>query len=219
MASSFLATRTFATIRNIRLGFLVALFPFIAFSTKADILISDFGNFSLQNFPPMGISWSNGSDQYLQNAGFISIAPVNGGNPTGDGYFFAGMPGGTSLNLSGLNALSLNAQVDAGNSSSAVRVILYDGALTKVASAAFSVTNFGSSFSTQTQSLAFTGLGTVGSITYWRVEGDGISSNAFRFSFNNLSATTVPETSSYPICAAAFLVMWIVRREVRKRVN
>jgi hypothetical protein len=168
-------------------------------SLQAATLISDFNSFSTQLFPPMFISWTNGgTDQYVQNAGSISITPVSGGNPLGDGYFIAGLPGnpGSTINLSGMSLASLNGSVDAGNASSFVKVTFLDSSLTAVGSATFLASGFNASLSTQTASISLTGVGNLNAVTYWRMDGDGIASDAFRYSFNDLSVAAVPEPST-----------------------
>jgi hypothetical protein len=169
---------------------------------RASIVISDFNNFAAQ-LSSMELSWINlGINQYSQGAGSITIAPVSGGNPSGDGYFTAFMPGGSeanpgagSANITGQTLLSLNARVDAGNASSFVKFTLYDASFIEVASATFSASSLTPSFTTQYASLVFTGSGQANSITYWRAEGDKVASNNFRFSFNDLTVT-VPEPAT-----------------------
>lgn len=166
----------------------------IAGSAKG-ALISNFDSFSTQLLPPMFISWNNGADQYTQSSGFVSITPVSGGNPSGDGSFVATLPGNSTMNFTGISLASLNARVDSGNASSSVKVTFLDNSLTSVATATFFASSFTSSFSTQTTSLSFTGVGSLAAVTYWRMDGDSIASDAFRYSFNDLNVAAVPEPS------------------------
>jgi hypothetical protein len=53
-------------------------------------------------------------------------------------------------------------------------------------------------------------------ITAWSLD-SGSSLQAVNASFSQMMAVAVPEPSLYAVCAAGFLVMWIIRREVRKR--
>jgi len=177
-----------------RIGLAAMLAFFAAASLPAAVLVSDFSSFSSQLLPPMGITWSNaGIDQYIQDSGFISIAPVNGGAPKGDGYFNAMLPGSASLNFTGLNTLSLTARVDAGNASSILHVLFYDNTFTQVASNTFNATDFTSTFSTKDVTLSLSGIGDPTAVTYWQINGDGIASDAFRYSFDNLSVSAIPE--------------------------
>ena len=210
-------------ISPLRICLLAATALLLAAPAKADLLISDFNNFSAQLFPPMNISWNGGtpaSDQYIQGNGFISITPVNGGDPKGDGYFNAGLPGGGSFSIAGLNFFALNARIDDGNTSSIFHVLLYDDTFTQVAGATFSASSFTSAFSTASTALTATGIGNIGAVTYFRMDGDSIAGDSVRVSLGNLSATAaspVPEPSAYAISATALLAALIVRREVRKR--
>ncbi|MGH8047336.1 MAG: hypothetical protein ACREKL_08830 [Chthoniobacterales bacterium] len=146
----------------------------------------------------MSISWNGGtpaSDQYTQGAGFISIAPVNGGDPKGDGYFLAGLqpiPGTTTGDFTGLTLFSIDARVDAGNASTIFQVQLLDSTLTQAAVGTFTASSFTSAFSTQYAPLVISGGGNLAAVTYWRITGDGIASDSFRYSFDNL-LVTVPE--------------------------
>ncbi len=178
----------------------LAIFSIVALATpaRAIILASDFSDFAAQLFPPMTPSWNNGVDQYTQNSGFISITSVNGGNPGGDGNFTAGFPGAASVDFSTMSFANLNASVDIGNASTSVTVTFLDDLTTAVATATFSASSFTSVLSTQSVLLSYTNVGNLAAVTYWRVEGDGIPSDAFRFSFSDLSVSTVaaPEPSA-----------------------
>jgi hypothetical protein len=173
-----------------------------AFTAHASIVVSDFTNFATQ-LSTMENSWIHtGIDQYTQGAGFISITSVSGGDPSGDGYFNAYMPGGSfatpeagTVSLAGQTILTLNAQVNAGNASSVLHVIFYDDNFTKTVTGTFLASSFTASFSTQTAALTMSGPGDITKITYWRIDGDGLSSDSFRFSFDNL-AVTIPEPAT-----------------------
>ncbi len=183
----------------LRLG---AALSAVALSLSAHgALISDFSNLAGQ-FPSFGGSWSAaGVSQYSQGSGFISILPQGSGNPLGDGYFFASMPsatspgGNVSMNLTGFSSISLTGRVDSGNASSNIGISFYDSSLTKVAGATLDTSSFTSNFSTLTASLTLTGVGNLSQVTYWRIEGDGSPTNAFRYSFDNLTVA-VPEPSA-----------------------
>jgi hypothetical protein len=123
------------------------------------------------------------------------------------------------LNFTGLGFFNLTARVDAGNASSIMHVELFDSFFTKVASTIFQASNFTSSFTTQSKAISYTGLGNVADVTYFRIDGDGIASDSFRYSYENLAAATtaVPEPSTYALGAGILLGLCIARRELRKR--
>ncbi len=204
-------------------------FVAIAPAKSADVTFSAFDDFETQLFPPMGISWSQaGTDQYIQNLGFVSIAPVGSGNPMGDGYFIAGMPGvnlenpePAAVDMTGSHFFNLTARVDAGNGSTILRFRVYDNEFTEIGSAVFLAANLGPTFTTVSEAITYTGFGDATMATYFRIEGDGIASSAFRYSFAHATATVVPtavpEPSVYAIAFMAFLGLWIARREIGKR--
>jgi hypothetical protein len=165
----------------------------------AQILISNFSNFSSQAFSPFNTSWNNGTaDQFTQGSGFISITPVNGGNPTGEGSFDAVISGSTvsptPVNVTGLTTLSLTAMTNSGNTDSAITIFLRDSSFDVLGSATFLTSQFNSSsFSTVSTSISLTG--DITGATYWTLAGDGISDDNVRMSFDNLTLG-VPEPSS-----------------------
>ena len=189
-------------------------------TAKADILISDFNSFA-GTFYPMSGNWGTPVDQYSQGAGFISITATGGGDPKGDGNFDAVLPGSSlaspsSMSFAGLSFLSINARVDSGNQSS-LTVILRDSSFTQAAVATFLASSFTSSFSTVNSALTLAGGGSINDITFWEVTGDGLASDSFRYSFDNLSAIAVPEPSAYALSACGLLVICAAVRHARNR--
>ena len=190
----------------------------LAAPAQGAVLVSDFSAFSTQLLPPMNLSWTNATiDQFVQDVDFISIAPVLGGDPSGDGYFTASLTGGPS-DFTGLTRLSLEARVDPGNESGIVKISFLDSGLALVASATFPASSFNPGFTTQETGLSFTGPGSRSDVAYWRIEGNGVPSDAFRYSFGNL-VVAVPEPSTrllVSLAMGAFLVSrrrrWISRQ-------
>lgn len=85
-------------------------------------VLSDFSNLSAQS-PSFLESWDNGGTaQYSQQAGFITIEPVSGGNPQSDGYFIAG----TSLDLTAHISLEITARRGADNDAPTFGVVFYN---------------------------------------------------------------------------------------------
>ncbi len=204
---------------RIALG-LVAVFAVgLAPAARADIVLSDFNAFSTQLTPPMFATWHNGSDdQYTQGAGFISIAPVGGGNPTGNGYFLAALPGNATVDFSSVGNLSLTARVDAGNADIGFNIVLWDNTNTQQAYASFLTEDFSSNFSTHLSELVVFG-DSVAHITSWSIGGSGdASTDAFRFSFGDLTGpAVVPEPSTYGGLAALLATAMVAAREWRRR--
>src|SRR2546425_9137109 len=96
-------------------------------AADAAVVLSDFSNLAAQS-PTFSGSWRGGSpvaDQFVQNSGFISLQPVNGGNPQDDGDFLVAP---LAFSIAGLNQISLTARVDTGNAASSLIVLLYDNA-------------------------------------------------------------------------------------------
>ncbi len=205
-----------------RLSTIFCAAALLVLPVRAATLISNFDTFSSQYFPPMAISWALGDvDQYTQSSGFISITAVGGGNPMGDGYFIAGMPGvdlnnpdAAAIDLTGSNFFNLTARVDAENASSIANLIFYDSEFTQIGSATFLATEFGSSFTTVSKAITFTGVGNIAQATYFRIDGDGISSNAYRYSFSDLtaSAAPIPEPSAVLLALGGLTLIGAWRR-------
>jgi len=200
---------------------LIAALALSAQALPAAIVINDFSNLTDQAFSPFGLSWSGGTpevDQFIQGSGNISIAPVNGGNPLGDGNFYAVLGGTTGSpfapqDFTLLTDIQVTARLDSGNASGGFILTLVDSTFTDVGSAVFSVSLFTSSFSTASASLVLSGDGSISDIQYFRISGDG-DFNAFRMSFDN--ATAVPEPSTCLLLGLGAAGLLGSRRKLRR---
>jgi len=188
-------------------------FALSSLTLHGQTLISDFSDIAVQAFTPFNGSWDSGSpssNQFIQNTGFILIAPVNGGDPTGDGSFDAALAGTTPISFSAITQLSLTARVDSGNEVASVAVEVLDSTFTLIGSSAFAVASFTSSFSTVSAPFVIGGGGVVTDATYWRLAGDTVAANSVRMSFDNLSA--VPEPSTIALAAIGLIGVAAARR-------
>jgi hypothetical protein len=189
-------------------------------SAPAAVLLSDFSDLAGTSFTPFGLSWSGGSpetDQFSQGAGFVSIIPVGGGNPLGDGNFYSVLSGTTDLpgppqDFSLLPEIQVTARIDGGNGSGGFILTLVDSDFTDVGSAVFSVELFGPAFSTASAMITLSGEGSLANIQYFRLSGDG-GFSAFRMSFDQ--AVAVPEPSAAILAGLAGLFAAGRRRAVR----
>jgi hypothetical protein len=202
-------------------AFLVSTLLFVPRVQAAAVLIDDFSAFAA-NSPVFDFSWSGGTPvakQYVQDSGFISIAPVNGGTPQDDGNFFVApalWSGGIDLSSGGTNdKIALTARFDAGNLATNIVVIFTDSDL-NAASATF--TGFGSTFSTQSISMAsFSAAINWASVIDWTISGGApVGSDAFRASFTNIEANAVPEPTTWALLAAGLTTVMIFRRRRSK---
>jgi hypothetical protein len=183
-----------------KLLILCALLATCQLAPATILTISNFSDLSAQAYSPFTGSWNNGTaDQYTQGSGFVSITPVDLGNPQGDGNFnaiFAGSTSSpTSVNLTGLtDTLSLTAMLNTGNTDSLIKVTLRDASFNVLGTANFATSDFNSSsFSTESVSISLTG--NISDATYWTLYGDGNADDNVRMSFDDLTLG-VPEPSS-----------------------
>ena len=189
---------------------LVTLLAFsIALSTltgKAEITISDFSNLAGEN-PVFSGSWNNGTPQFTQQSGFISIEPVNGGNPSESGDFAVTLS--SPLNLTSQPNIALTARFDLNNADTTISVGFTDGNLNTV-SAIFA--GFTSSFSTiQVARNSFTGDFDWSNVSDYAIGGGNPAGSAtVRWSVDSLTA--VPEPSTYALMALGGLVLLFMAR-------
>ena len=194
---------------------------------NAQILINDFSDLGNQGYSPFGNSWSGGTpviDQYVPDAaGFVSIKPVNSGNPTGDGDYYSVISGttaspGAALDFTGLGYVALTARIDTGNVANGVNLFLLDSTFTPAASAFFSASAFSLTFSTVTSALvADPAGGNIADIQFYRMTGDG-TSDAFRASFDNAVATSVPEPATSGALLLGGAMVFVASRRKHQKV-
>ncbi len=194
--------------------FLILLsFALSSLTLHGQTLISDFSNIAVQAFDPFNGSWDSGApsaNQFIQNTGFIVVAPVNGGDPTGDGSFDAALDGVTPISFSAITQLSLTARVDSGNEVDFVVVQVRDSGFNLIGTSTFAATSFTSSFSTVSAPFVIGGGGVITDGTFWRLAGDTAAANSVRMSFDNLSA--VPEPSTIALAALGLTGLAAARR-------
>lgn len=198
----------------------LAIFAVIATSAVlsqpvlAQTVLSDFSALSAQS-PTFLDSWRNaGSDQYAQDAGFITIEPVNAGNPESDGRFLVSQ----ALDLNDFASLQFTAREQAGNLTDSV-TIMFENAGGAVREYTFAAADFsGGSFFTASVNLgSYTytdGNFDPSAVTAWGIEGNKLQSPIvdFRFDFDNLQLTPVPEPSTWALIALGAGALWLRRR-------
>lgn len=169
-------------------------------AANAQTVLSDFSDIAGDGAAFLD-TWNGGtptSDQFVQNVGSISIQPVNGGNPTGQGIFEVAR----GLDLTGFAAIEVTAREDAGNSVGVFSVIFFsdDGFGGQGGEQVFTFTSsdFAGSFASQSISLSSPSFTDPSfdptTITYWAIEGNySEPTDDFRVSFDHLQLTPVPE--------------------------
>jgi hypothetical protein len=184
---------------------------------RAQTTLSNFDNLAAQA-PTFSATWRAGtpeSDQYVQDvAGFISIAPVAGGNPQDDGIFAVDFL--APISFAGLSAIQATARIDTGNASPSFTVALvsFNGANFGRAEADFSTADFTSSFSTEILPLNPDSFFDPTQVIGWQVEGgNAVAENAFRVSFDQIVA--VPEPSVAALLSLGSLALFLTRRRGR----
>jgi len=188
---------------------------FQAASSQTLVTLSDFNSFSSQATTFEG-SWRGGSpaaNQYVQGSGFISITPVNSGNPQDDGDVFVD-DSASPLNIGNLTQVAFTLRVDTGNADPNLKVTLYDGSL-KTATANFTLSSLTvGSFTTLLSPLSFTPGFNKADVEAFQISGgQAVASNNTRVSFDNLAV--VPEPSSYAMLAIGALTFGFAMRKRR----
>jgi hypothetical protein len=209
------------TTSRFSLALAVLIAPLGAFGQT---VLSDFSDLDSQN-PTFLESWNNaGTAQYSQQSGFITIEPVGGGNPQSDGYFVVG----TSLDLTAHVSLEVTAREGAGNATGNFSVVFYNNDDFDTGPGALRVYTFaasdfaGVSFSTESVGLGSFNYEDINfnpsAVTFWSIEADPslVTAQDFRFDFDNIQLTPVPEPTTWALLALGAGAFW-ANRARRKR--
>jgi hypothetical protein len=169
------------------------------------ITVSDFNApLSGQNFSTAN-SWDSPVDQLTVSAGILTIGPVSGGSPSDAGEFayvdLAAPIDATGL-MSGSPVITVLARIDAGNTALGFAVNFYDSGGIAAITSTFSVSDFlpQGSFTSAFSSLSLhPSNGDISDIVSFGIAGIGNGNALFRFSFDaiQVSATVIPEPSTY----------------------
>jgi len=199
-----------------RLTFLalaVALFALPARVVAQEVL-SDFSDLNGDGAGFLD-SWLNGATpQFTQNAGYVTIEPIGGGNPQSDGRFL--VP--TTLDLDNYATLQISARENAGNQTGVIRVI-FENTGGAVREFEFNAADFaGGSLVNLSVAMSSYNYSDVNfdpaTVTAWGIEGDKLQNPNvdFRFDFGHLQLTPVPEPAAWALLAAGAGLVWARRR-------
>jgi hypothetical protein len=202
---------------------IVCVCTIAAIPAKADVLLSNFNDFVAEG-PEWEGSWTNGSvPQYIQNTGFISIAPVGSGNPNPADDGQVSVDYEDFVDITGLEYISLTARSDSGNATPVlqVRMVSFDGTGFRYARANFTSASFSSSFTTQIAPLVQDSNFDPTLVVGWQIGGPELDGeNSFRMSFDNaalMEATPIPEVTLAPLTWA--LLVFVCAMYRRRRLN
>jgi len=183
---------------------IILAFACVALSTtiaNAQLLISNFDDF---NSPAISGTFGNGSGATpTQNSGSVSFV---GGDAANGFWGYLG-----TYDFTGFNALELTATAGTGASDSATYAIEFREGSTTIACASWLATELtGSAVS---KSLNITGnLANVDRI-FFIGDGDIINGNQFNIEYDNLTATAIPEPSTFALLAMGAAGLAFVRRK------
>jgi len=186
----------------------------LPWTAAAQTVLSDFSALAGQS-PSFLDSWRAGADdQFVQDSGYISIVPVSVGNPESDGRFLVSQ----ALNLNDYASLQFTARERAGNLTDSI-TIMFENAGGIVREYTFAAGDFagGSFFSASVNLGAYT-FSDIGfdptAVTSWGIEGNKLQSPVvdFRFDFDQLQLTPVPEPATWVLLALGAGACWLRRR-------
>lgn len=204
--ASLIVTLTLCLSSHLSFGQLILNgFSSISYTGDPDTSNSDFQG-----------SWLSGSTaQFTQSSGFITITPVSGGDPKGDGSALFSV-GGVALsnvqpvNLGSLSQLSLTLRLEPSNTSTSFTVQLLDSNAASIGSVVFPAASFNSvSFTSVTLPISFEG-GSTSSLSYFFLFGDSSPSSNVRASIDQLAA--VPEPSTWALVGLGLGGILLARR-------
>ncbi len=157
-----------------------------------------------------GLSWASPANQLITTGGVLSIAPVSGGNPDDSGNFgFADLS--QIYNATLTTHIEVEARIDSGNASNGFIVNLFDSQGLGALTATFNAVNFnGATFTAFSSAVSVhPDNGVRSDIAFFGIAGVG-TTNAFRFSFDRISA--VPEPSTYAAIFGALALGFVAYR-------
>lgn len=157
-------------------------------------------------------SWLNGANpQFTQQADYVTIEPVAGGNPQSDGRFL--VP--AALDLDDYASLQITARENPGNQTGVIRVI-FENTGGAVREFEFDSGDFaGGSLVTLSVAMSSYNYSDVGfnpaAVTSWGIEGDKEQTPLldFRFDFGHLQLTPVPEPGTWALLVAGIGLGWL----------
>lgn len=208
---------------NSPFGYLLLATCSVLFSCQSlfsqTILLNDFTDWLAVN-PNGGFaasSWDNGGTyQVVQQTGYISIEPVSGGDPLGDGYLYADVSGTPPINLSTYDYLSVSIQLQLTNTSTSFSVAVSDSFGTEIGSALFAASLFNtSSFTQATALISWTIPASRNDVGGIYIYADSNAASIANFDVTQVEATTIPEPSTWLLLAGGLTTVVVFRRRNR----
>lgn len=184
------------------------------------VVLDNFDGFSPTQSALSALGGTPPVPQFVQNQGFITITPVNGGNPTDNGYFIKTQS--VPLNLTGATNIALTARRETGDGpNTLIEIGLKDAdgsqAYFYIQGSHFTTSAFTTVTTLINTNFAFetpfafgrtqAGLD-LSRIVEWSIGADGFGANPFRFSFDKLEVLG-PVVSPASLTAATYAVITI----------